>query len=79
MFAPFLPSDWGFFLIAIPFLCLLPASLLRLDAKLASAPRHPPVAPAFGRDADGRLFFTDPDGRPWYPARHARSNGLRDL
>lgn len=65
----FLYSDLGALLVAAPFLALLLAGFFRLDA-LLSAPRcNRPTAPATGFDRDGRIFFTDPDGRPWYPGR----------
>jgi len=70
--SPFGVPEWGIFLVAVPFLCLLSAGLLRLEGSLARAHRKQPAAPAFGKDENGRLFFTDPDGHPWYPARRTK-------
>ena len=72
MSAPFLLPDWRFFLVAVPFLCLLAAGLLHLDASLACSRRRRSTVPAFGRDQSGRRFFTDPDGQPWYPAQRLK-------
>jgi hypothetical protein len=69
MHEPFLNSDWGTLLIAAPFLVLLIAGFLRLDS-LLSAPRPKRLAhPSIGFDRNGELFFTDPDGHPWFSPR----------
>jgi len=72
MLALLLPPEWGVFLIALLFLCLLPATMLRLDAALTLPRRKDPATLAFGTDKDGRLYFTDPDGRRWYPPRRSK-------
>jgi hypothetical protein len=70
---PFLNSGWDTFLIAAPVIGLLMAGLFRLDTLLASPRRHTvPRLPAIGTDNDGRTFFSDPDGRPWYTPHQSR-------
>jgi hypothetical protein len=65
---PFLNSDWDTFFIAVPFLGALLFAFFRLDARLSAPRRQRPPASGMGFDQKGRLFLTDPDGRPWYPA-----------
>ena len=80
MSPPFGAPNWGIFLLAIPFLCALPVGILRLDARLARPHRRRRIAPGMGRaiaqgmgiDDRGQEFFTDPDGRRWYPARRGK-------
>jgi len=64
---PFLHPAW---LIIPAFLCLFLARFFRLDARRQARPpgKYPP-APAMGADDTGRIFFRDPDGRPWYPKK----------
>jgi len=60
------------FLSALPFVVLLMAALLRLDALMATPCRPRQRQPAFGLDRNGKMFLTDPDGRPWYVASHPK-------
>ena len=72
MYRSLFTSDLGALLIAAPFFALLFAGFLHLD-RFLSMPRrrrYNSAAPALGFDPDGRAFFTDPDGRPWYPKTH---------
>jgi hypothetical protein len=70
MHPPFPFSDWGTLLIAAPCASLLVAVFFRLDV-LVSPPKRRPrtgqISPT-GIDENGHLFFTDPDGRRWYPS-----------
>ena len=68
MTEPFLNSGWDTFLAAAFCLGLLLFAFFRLDAHLSLPRRRRPPSPVTGYDKKGRLFFTDPDGRPWYPA-----------
>jgi hypothetical protein len=68
----FLHSDWGLLLVPVPFLCTLLAGFMRLDVAAASPRNRHAKAPATGRDRSGRVFYTDPDGRCWYPAKHLK-------
>jgi hypothetical protein len=61
------------FLFAIPFVGMLLLWMFRLDAvfaapKQAVGMRRPP----FGIGRDGRVLFSDPDGRPWTGASGAK-------
>jgi hypothetical protein len=61
------PSMHPELLFALPFLFLLLAVLLHIDARLTRPRRKCPLAPALGSDESGRTFFRDPDGSRWYP------------
>jgi hypothetical protein len=61
-----LDAGWVDILKASPFLILLVAGLLRVDAALATIHRKRPSLPSLGVDRTGKMFLTDPDGRPWY-------------
>ena len=61
-----LQSGWQTFLVAIPSVGILLVGLFRLDELIASPKRRRAVKrPASGRDRNGRLLLSDPDGRPW--------------
>jgi hypothetical protein len=72
MSPPFGSPDWGIFFLSVPFLCALPVGILRLDVHLARLHRRRTIAPGMGIDDRGHEFFTDPDGRRWYPARRVK-------
>jgi hypothetical protein len=80
MSPPLGAPNWGIFLLAIPFLCALPVGILWLDTRLARHHSRHAIAPGMGRaiaqgrriDDCGQEFFTDPDGRRWYPVRRAK-------
>jgi hypothetical protein len=61
-----LQTGWENFLVAVPFVGILVAGIFRLDEIIASPRRrHGMKRPACGCDANGRVLFSDPDGRPW--------------
>jgi len=65
---PFLNSGWDTLFVAAPFIGLILAGLLRLDSSLANPRRrHQRRYPSIGTDNNGRVFLSDPDGRPWFP------------
>jgi hypothetical protein len=61
-----LQSGLANFLVAVPFVGLLMAALFRLDEIIATPKRARAVKRRVcGRDENGRLLLSDPDGRPW--------------
>ncbi len=68
-----LQSGLESFLVAIPFLGLLMVALFRLDEIIATPKRAKAVKRRVcGRDENGRLLLSDPDGRPWGASSKAR-------
>lgn len=72
MSPPLVAPNWGIFLLAIPFLCALPLGILRLEARLVLHRSRRTIAPGMEIHDDAKEFFTDPNGRPWYPAQRAK-------
>jgi len=72
METPILNPGWNTFLAGLPFIVLLVAGFFRLDTLLVARHRKHPARPSLGFDRDGKMYFTDPDGRPW--GAHRRSN-----
>jgi hypothetical protein len=70
----FLNSGWSTDVVAVSFLCFVLFAFFRLDAHLSARGHRRPPPPGMGIDRKGRLFFTDPDGRPWYPPPRESSN-----
>jgi hypothetical protein len=66
---PFLNSNWGTFFAALPFIALLLVGFFRLDSLLTAPRRKRRPLPGIGRDRNGRVYLTDPDGHPWYVTR----------
>jgi hypothetical protein len=61
------------FLVAVPFLGLLMVALFRLDEIIATPKRVKAVKRRVcGRDENGHLLLSDPDGRPWDAPPKAR-------
>jgi hypothetical protein len=58
-------TSWDIALLMSPFFAMLAAWMFGLD-RLLAAPRRRSHRRSFAQaDQDGRLVFTDPDGRPW--------------
>jgi hypothetical protein len=61
------------FLVAVPFVGILLMGLFRLDEIIATSKRAKAVKRRVcGRDENGRLLLSDPDGRPWGSSPKAR-------
>jgi hypothetical protein len=69
-----LSSGRDAFLIAIPFIGVLLACLLRVD-ELVAAPKPGGVkhrSTICGQDENGQPILCDPDGRPWVETRRRK-------
>ena len=69
----FLQSGWLNFLVAVPFVGVLLVALFRLDEIIATPKRAKAIRRRIcGRDLNGHLLLTDPDGRSWDASPKAR-------
>jgi hypothetical protein len=66
VFDTFLHSDGEIILFAVPFICILLMSFLRLDELIGMPkPGRKLQRTACGLDRDGEPVLCDPDGRTW--------------
>ena len=61
-----LHTNWDSLVIGVPFLLMLLVGIFRLDELIVAPKRRVRLArPASGLDAEGKVIFSDPDGRRW--------------
>jgi len=69
----FLQSRWLSVLVAVPLVGVFLAALFRLDEIIAAPKRTQAVNRRIcGRDVNGNLLLSDPDGRSWGASPEAK-------